>query len=64
MTNLHKRFSEDSNGRRTALALQCVTPNPDGPWTTRQIRNLLITLGDHASRFRARLFPSTTVYKS
>ena len=29
-----------------------VTANPDGPWTTQQIRNLLINLGDHAADFR------------
>ena len=30
-----------------------VTANPDGPWTTQQIRNLLIDLGDHAAAFRS-----------
>ena len=29
-----------------------VTANPDRPWTTRQIRNLLMNLGDRAADFR------------
>jgi putative transposase len=29
-----------------------VTAHPDGPWTTQQIRNLLIDLGDHAADIR------------
>src|SRR5450755_3709100 len=29
-----------------------ITAHPDGPWTTQQIRNLLMDLGEHAADFR------------
>ena len=29
-----------------------ITANPDGPWTTQHVRNLLMDLGDHAADFR------------
>jgi putative transposase len=31
-----------------------MTANPDGPWTTQQIRNLLKDLGERAADFRFR----------
>ena len=38
-------------GSRYVHVLGC-TPNPDGPWTVQQIRNLLMDLGDRAAGFR------------
>jgi transposase InsO family protein len=29
-----------------------MTPRPDGPWTTQQVRNLLVDLGERANDFR------------
>ncbi|SQD97606.1 Integrase catalytic region (fragment) [Parafrankia sp. Ea1.12] len=38
-------------GSRTVHIVE-VTAHPDGPWTTRQIRNLLMDLGDRAADFQ------------
>ena len=36
-----------------------MTGHPDGPWTTRQARNLVTDLGEHAARDRAGQFTAS-----
>jgi putative transposase len=38
-------------GNRAVYVLGA-TPNPDGQWTTQQVRNLVMDLGDHLTQFR------------
>ncbi|MCK9930880.1 hypothetical protein MXD62_27700, partial [Frankia sp. Mgl5] len=52
-------FSALDVGSRTVHILG-VTAHPDGPWTTQQIRNLLMDLGDLAADFQTPANPSPT----
>jgi putative transposase len=51
-TRIFRAASTCRDGGSRYVHILGITPNPDGPWTTQQICNLLMDLGDRAADFR------------